>query len=151
MAQDHEGRRLLVAQPSQGGDEAAAGDDEEVVDLRGVDLVAGVHEIAPLDDRPAVAGQLHVVEIEGPVGLDVDVLQEGLALQAGVVGLGLLAGIQAVGLDEQPARLEAVEGAVAGKRAAVVLDEPGALAALAGQHLAGRAGLAVGIGATNSE
>ena len=52
-------------QLGHGGDEAAAGDDEEVIDLRGVDVVAGVHEVAPLDHRPAVAGQVHVVEIEG--------------------------------------------------------------------------------------
>ena len=112
LPQDHEGGRLLVGQLGDGGDEAAAGDDKDVVDLRGVDLVAGVHEIAPLDDRPAVARQIHVVEIEGPVRLDVDVFQEGLPLQAGVVGLGLLAGVEAVGLDEQPPRLETAEGAV---------------------------------------
>ena len=61
-----------------------------------------------------------------------------------VVGLDLVAGIEAVGLDEQPARLEAAEAAVAIERAAVVLDQPGALVALAGEHLASGARLAVG-------
>ena len=43
-----------------------------------------------------------------------------------------------------PPGLEAAETAVAGERAAVVLDEPGAFASLAGEHFAGGARLAVG-------
>ena len=65
---------------------------------------AGVHEVAAFDDRPAVRGHFHVVEIEGAVLLDPDVFQEGVAFEAGVVGFDLLAGVQGVGLDEQSAR-----------------------------------------------
>ena len=64
LAEHHEGRRLFVGQFGDGGDDAAAGDEEEVIDPLGVDVVAGVHEVAAFDDRPAVGGHFHVVEIE---------------------------------------------------------------------------------------
>ena len=112
LAQHHEGRRLLVRQPGHGGDDVAAGDEEEVVDPLGVDVVGGVDEVAALDHRPAVAGPREVVEIDAAVAVDGDVLQEGVLAEAGVVGLPLLAGVEAVGFDEQAAGLEAAEAAV---------------------------------------
>ena len=102
-----------------------------------------MHEIASFDDCPAVGGHFHVVEIERAVFFDVDVFHKGAAFEAGIIGFDLLAGIDGIGFDEQPARLETRKTAVAGKRAAVVLDQPGAFATLAGEDFAGGAGLAV--------
>ena len=51
-----------------------------------------------------------------------DVFQKGLRLQAAVVGFRLIARIKAVGLDEEPARFETAELAVAAQDAAVVLN-----------------------------
>ena len=144
LAQHHEGRRLFVRQLGDGGNDVAAGDEEQVVDPLGVDVVGGVHEVAALDHRAAVAGAGQVVEVDAAVLADGDVLQERVLAEAGIVGFPLLARVEAIGLDEQAAGLEAAEAAVAVERAAVVLDQPGALVALAGQHLAGGAGLAVG-------
>ena len=86
-----------------------------------------------------------------PSSVDGDVLQEGVLAEAGVVGFDLVAGVEAVGLDEQAAGLEAAEAAVAVERAAVVLDQPGALVALAGQHRQVVLVLPLALRATNSE
>ena len=144
LSQHHEGRRLRVRQLGQGGYHGAAGDDEQVVDPRGVDVVAGVHEVATLDHRAAVAGQVLVVKIKTAVGLHVDIFQKRLTLQTGVIRFDLVGRVQGVGLDEQPTGLETAERTIAVQDAAVVLDEPRLLAALTGQDLAGGARLAVG-------
>ncbi len=144
LPEHHEGRGLLVGELGNGRDDASPGDDEQVVDAFGVDVSAGVHEIAALDHGASVGRPLQVEEINAAVRFHVDVLQEGSGLEASVVGFDLVAGAEQLGLDEQSAGLEPAKTPVAIEDAAVVLDQPGALVALAGQHLAGGARLAVG-------
>ncbi len=105
---------------------------------------AGVHEILAQDYRPAVGRPLEVLKVEVPVTVDEDVLADRLRLQQAVEDLHLLAGVDALRLDEHAAGFEAVERAVRHKRSAVVLYQPRPFHALACQDLAGGGGLAVG-------
>jgi len=100
LPQHHERGGFLVRQFGDRGKSTSPGDEEQVIDTIRVDGLRGVHKIAAFHHRPAVGRPLHIEKVNRPVGFDPHVFQECLPFEARIIGLKLIARVQAIRFDD---------------------------------------------------